>query len=143
MRHAGISYSLISRIRQNSSYMSFHVENTLNSNVHTVIYNDHIFLHQGTTRKSLSYGLIRLKKISEQLKPKRCVNSCFEWIQKVMTRVILARNDVLTPFDLRVQIFRVNVEFSTCYRGQKNYFEKISERNLPTWKKKYFKKHIF
>ena len=37
----------------------------------------------------------------------------------VIIRVILARNDVLTPFDLRVQIFRVNVEFSTCCRGQK------------------------
>ena len=27
--------------------MSFHVENTLNSNVHTVIYNDHIFYASG------------------------------------------------------------------------------------------------
>ena len=78
-------------------------------------------MRQGTKCKSPSNSLIRLKKISDQLKPKRCVNSCFEWIQKVMTRVILARNDVLTPFDLRVQIFRVNVEFSTCYRGQKNF----------------------
>ena len=36
-----------------------------------------------------------------------------------MTRVILASNDFLTPFDLRAQIFRVNVELSVHYRGQK------------------------
>ena len=44
-----------------------------------------------------------------------------------MTRDILAANDVLTPFDLRAQNFRVNVEFSTCHRGQKKKFEKVSE----------------
>ena len=32
------------------------------------------------------------------------------WVQNIMIRVILAPNDVLTPFDLRAQIFRVNVE---------------------------------
>ena len=40
-----------------------------------------------------------------------------------MSRVILAPNDVLTPFDLRAQNFRVIVEFSTCHRGQ-NFFSK-------------------
>ena len=35
-----------------------------------------------------------------------------------MTRVILAPNDVLTPFDLRAQMLRVNVELSAYYRGQ-------------------------
>ena len=38
-----------------------------------------------------------------------------------MTRVILAPNDDLTPFDLRAQIFRVNMELSVHYRGQ-NFF---------------------
>ena len=32
-----------------------------------------------------SNSLIRLEKISDQLKPKQCVKSCFEWIQKVIT----------------------------------------------------------
>ena len=41
-----------------------------------------------------------------------------------MTRDILAANDVLTPFDLRAQNFRVNVEFSTCHRGQKKNSKK-------------------
>ena len=36
-----------------------------------------------------------------------------------INRVILAQIDVLTPFDLRAQIFRVNVESSAYYRGQK------------------------
>ena len=40
-----------------------------------------------------------------------------------MTRLVLARNDLLTSFDLRAQIFRVNVEFSTCYHGI-NFFSK-------------------
>ena len=43
----------------------------------------------------------------------------------LMTRVILARNYVLTPFDLRAQIFRVNVELSDYYRGQKKFSKKI------------------
>ena len=37
----------------------------------------------------------------------------------VMSRVILAPNDDLTPFDLRAQILRVNVELSVDYCGQK------------------------
>ena len=41
-----------------------------------------------------------------------------------MTRVILAPNDLLTLFDLRAQNFRVNVEFSTCHRGQKFFSKK-------------------
>ena len=43
----------------------------------------------------------------------------------LMTRVILARNYVLTQFDLRAQIFRVNVELSDYYRGQKKFSKKI------------------
>ena len=38
---------------------------------------------------------------------------CQDWIRTIMIRVILAPNDLLTPFDLRAQNFRVNVEFST------------------------------
>ena len=45
----------------------------------------------------------------------------------LMSRVIVAPNDVLTPFDLRDQIFRVNVEFSAYNRGQK-IFSKICPR---------------
>ena len=37
----------------------------------------------------------------------------------IISRVILAENDALTPFDLRAKIFRVNVELSGCYRGLK------------------------
>ena len=44
-----------------------------------------------------------------------------------MIRVILAPNDLLTLFDLRAQNFRVNVEFSTCHRGQKNFSKKCPE----------------
>ena len=44
-----------------------------------------------------------------------------------MIRVILAPNDVLTPFDLRAQNFRAIVEFSTCHRGQKNFSKKCPE----------------
>ena len=47
-----------------------------------------------------------------------------------MIRVILAPNDDLTPFDLRAQIFRVNVELSVHYRGQNFFFEKMSESDL-------------
>ena len=36
-----------------------------------------------------------------------------------ITRVIHAKNAVLNPFDLRAQIFRVNVESSAYYSGQK------------------------
>ena len=36
-----------------------------------------------------------------------------------MSRVILAQNYFLTPFDLRTQIFRVNVEFSVNYPREK------------------------
>ena len=52
-----------------------------------------------------------------------------------MSRVILAPNDVLTPFDLRAQNFRVIVEFSTCHRGQKFFPEKMSESDLSARKK--------
>ena len=48
-------------------------------------------------------------------------------LKTVITRVILARNDVLTPFDLRAQIFRVNVELSAYYRVQKIFRKKYSK----------------
>ena len=53
------------------------------------------------------------------------------------SRIILAPNDVLTPFDLRAQNFRVIVEFSTCHRGQIFFFEKMSESDLSARKKKF------
>ena len=45
-----------------------------------------------------------------------------------MTKLVLARNDPLTSFDLRAQIFRVNVEFSTSWTNI--FFEKMSESDL-------------
>ena len=36
-----------------------------------------------------------------------------------MIRVTLAPNEVLTPFDLRAQIFMVNIELSAYSREQK------------------------
>ena len=39
----------------------------------------------------------------------------------IMIRVILAPKERLTPFDLRAQIFRVNVELSAYNRGQKKF----------------------
>ena len=48
---------------------------------------------------------------------------------KFMSRVILAPNDLLTPFALRAQNFRVNVEFSTEHRGRIFFFENV--RKLP------------
>ena len=41
-----------------------------------------------------------------------------------MIRLILAPRERLTPFDLRAQIFRVNVELSAHNRGQKNFSKK-------------------
>ena len=46
-----------------------------------------------------------------------------------MSRVILAQNDDLTPFDLRAQIFRVNVKLSAHYHEQKK-FEKMYRNDL-------------
>ena len=46
-----------------------------------------------------------------------------------ITRVMLAPNDVLTPFDLRTQNFRVNVELSAYYRGREK-FRKMSESDF-------------
>ena len=42
----------------------------------------------------------------------------------VITRLVHARNDLLTSFDLRAQTFRVNLEFCTCYHGQNNFSKK-------------------
>ena len=47
----------------------------------------------------------------------------------LMSRVMLAPNDILTPFDLRGQIFRVNVELSAYHRGQK--FVDIFSKKCP------------
>ena len=54
----------------------------------------------------------------------------FHSVLRSMSRVILAQNDYLTPFDLRAQIFRVNVELSVHYRGQNFFFKKMSESDL-------------
>ena len=56
--------------------------------------------------------------------------------ESVMTRVILAPNDVLTPFDLRAQNFRVIVEFSTCHREQKFFSKKCPK--VTFWLEKKF-----
>ena len=45
-------------------------------------------------------------------------------LKLVIIRVILAPNDLLTPFDLRAQNFRVNVEFANYHRGQKIFSKK-------------------
>ena len=58
-----------------------------------------------------------------------------------MNRFILVRNDVLTSCDLRAQIFRVNVEFSTCYRGR-NFFSKKC-RKVTGAKKKCILKNTY
>ena len=47
-----------------------------------------------------------------------------------MNRVVFAPNDVLTQFDLRAQIFRVNVELSVHYRGLKIFSQKIPKVTL-------------
>ena len=47
-----------------------------------------------------------------------------------MNRVILAPNDVLTPFDLRAQIIRVNVELSVHNRGQNFFSQKCPKVTL-------------
>ena len=44
-----------------------------------------------------------------------------------MSRVILALNDDLTPFDLRAQIFRVNEELFFHYLGQKKFSKKVQK----------------
>ena len=42
-----------------------------------------------------------------------------------MIRIVPARNDLLTSFDLRAHIFRVDLEFATFYHNHtnKNFFE--------------------
>ena len=45
-------------------------------------------------------------------------------LSRTVTRLVLARNDLLTSFDLRAQIFRVNVEFPTFYHRQKIFLKK-------------------
>ena len=44
---------------------------------------------------------------------------------KVMARVLLDPNDVLTPIELRAQIFRVNVELSAYYHGEKHFSKNV------------------
>ena len=56
---------------------------------------------------------------------------------EVICRVIFALNDLLTPFDLRAQNFRVNVEFSTCHRGQKNFSKKCPKMTFRLEKKNF------
>ena len=40
-------------------------------------------------------------------------------LTEIMIRVIHGPKDRVTPFDLKVQTFRVNVEFSTYHHEQK------------------------
>ena len=54
----------------------------------------------------------------------------------VMSRVILAPKERLTHFDLRAQIFRVNVELSAYNRGQKKF--RKNDRKWPVGSKKIF-----
>ena len=50
-----------------------------------------------------------------------------------MTRFILAQYDLLTPFDLRDQIFMIDLEFFTDYHGKnfelKKYFWTFFQKN--------------
>ena len=43
---------------------------------------------------------------------------------KILTRVIHGPKDRVTPLDLKVQTFRVNVEFSTYHHEQKKFLKK-------------------
>ena len=52
------------------------------------------------------------------------VKLCILRSYEVITRVILAPNDVLTSFDIRAQIFRVNVEFSV-YKHEQFFLSKM------------------
>jgi len=56
-------------------------------------------------------------------------------------RVNLATNDILTPFDLRAQTFRVNVELPAFYRGQK-FFKKFFRKG-PFFDRQNFQKYFF
>ena len=57
-------------------------------------------------------------------------------LKLVIIRVILAPNDLLTPFDLRAQNFRVNVEFANYHRGQKIFSKKCPK--VTFWLEKIF-----
>ena len=57
---------------------------------------------------------------------------------QVLVRVIHGPKDRVTPFDLKVQTFRVNVEFSTYHHEQKK-IEKMSESDLSARKKIFWK----
>ena len=55
----------------------------------------------------------------------------------IMTRAILTLYDLLIPFDLRAQTFRVNMELPTYYHQhtrKKIIFEKMSESDLSAYK---------
>ena len=72
------------------------------------------------------YADLDMNSVSDEMYMGYTVTRDFDlsYDSKVMIRVILAPNDVLTPFDLRAQNFRVIVEFSTCHRGQKFFSKK-------------------
>ena len=55
---------------------------------------------------------------------------------KVIIRVILAPNDLLTRFDLRAKNFRVNVKLSVHYRGHKFFSKKCPK--VTFWLEKNF-----
>ena len=48
-----------------------------------------------------------------------------------MISVIHVKNDLLTPYELRTKIFRVNVVLNTDHSGDpKNFFGRFSEKNF-------------
>ena len=49
----------------------------------------------------------------------------------IMSRVIHVRNDVWTPYELRTQIFRVNVVSNTDHSGDPKKILFSSKKNLP------------
>ena len=60
-----------------------------------------------------------------------------------MIRVILAPKERLTPFDLRTQTFRVNVELSTYYHGHtRKIFLRTKKKILRTFFQNFFFKFV-
>ena len=74
-------------------------------------------MHHLPVPKYLEHIFKRLRKEqAETTKTGIVFGSCITR-QYYITRVILAPNDLFTPFDLKAQTFRVNVEWSTYYHG--------------------------
>ena len=54
------------------------------------------------------------------------INRIYEF-EALIIRVVLAPNDVLTPFDLRAQIFKVNMQLS-AYNREQTFFRKNARK---------------